>query len=105
MSAPDARQETRSMLESIDRWENEGGRGASHATTAASPLGMRMSALERTCGAASRDAGRHFRSSEHASWQERGLVKHIEQRFGLPPDDLGEHPTRERRQGSSPRRS
>jgi nucleotide-binding universal stress UspA family protein len=23
-------------------------------------------------------------SSEHANWQERGLVKHIEQRFGLP---------------------
>jgi nucleotide-binding universal stress UspA family protein len=25
-----------------------------------------------------------LRSSEHANWQERGLVKHIEQRFGLP---------------------
>jgi nucleotide-binding universal stress UspA family protein len=24
------------------------------------------------------------RSSEHANWQERGLVKHIEDRFGLP---------------------
>ena len=34
MSALDARQETRSMLESIDRWENEGGRHASQATTA-----------------------------------------------------------------------
>jgi nucleotide-binding universal stress UspA family protein len=25
-----------------------------------------------------------LRSPEHANWQERGLVKHIEQRFGLP---------------------
>jgi nucleotide-binding universal stress UspA family protein len=25
-----------------------------------------------------------LRSSQHANWQERGLVKHIEQRFGLP---------------------
>jgi nucleotide-binding universal stress UspA family protein len=25
-----------------------------------------------------------LRSSEHANWQERGLVEHIEQRFGLP---------------------
>jgi nucleotide-binding universal stress UspA family protein len=25
-----------------------------------------------------------LRSSEHANWQERGLVKHIEHRFGLP---------------------
>jgi nucleotide-binding universal stress UspA family protein len=25
-----------------------------------------------------------LRSAEHANWQERGLVKHIEQRFGLP---------------------
>jgi nucleotide-binding universal stress UspA family protein len=25
-----------------------------------------------------------LRSSEHANWQERGLVRHIEQRFGLP---------------------
>jgi nucleotide-binding universal stress UspA family protein len=25
-----------------------------------------------------------LRSSEHANWQERGLVKHLEQRFGLP---------------------
>ena len=36
-----------------------------------------------------------LRSSEHANWQERGLVKHIEQRFGLPLTtfavDLGGH--------------
>jgi nucleotide-binding universal stress UspA family protein len=25
-----------------------------------------------------------LRTSEHANWQERGIVKHIEQRFGLP---------------------
>jgi hypothetical protein len=25
-----------------------------------------------------------LRSSEHANWQEHGLVKHVEQRFGLP---------------------
>jgi nucleotide-binding universal stress UspA family protein len=25
-----------------------------------------------------------LRSAEHANWQERGLVKHLEQRFGLP---------------------
>jgi hypothetical protein len=25
-----------------------------------------------------------LRSSEHASWQERGLIKHIQNRFGLP---------------------
>jgi nucleotide-binding universal stress UspA family protein len=25
-----------------------------------------------------------LRSSQHANWQERGLVKHVEQRFGLP---------------------
>jgi nucleotide-binding universal stress UspA family protein len=25
-----------------------------------------------------------LRSSQHANWQERGLVKHLEQRFGLP---------------------
>jgi nucleotide-binding universal stress UspA family protein len=25
-----------------------------------------------------------LRSSQHANWQERGLVKHMEQRFGLP---------------------
>ena len=32
MSAPDAKQETRFMLNGIDRWENEGGRHASQAT-------------------------------------------------------------------------
>jgi hypothetical protein len=36
MAALDARQETRSMLESTDRWENEGGRHSSQATTATS---------------------------------------------------------------------
>lgn len=25
-----------------------------------------------------------LRSSEHANWQERGLIEHVEQRFGLP---------------------
>ena len=25
-----------------------------------------------------------LRSSEHANWQERGLIKHIQNRFGLP---------------------
>ncbi|MGH2745415.1 MAG: hypothetical protein ACREX8_02190, partial [Gammaproteobacteria bacterium] len=25
-----------------------------------------------------------LRSSEHANWQERGLIKHVRERFGLP---------------------
>jgi hypothetical protein len=25
-----------------------------------------------------------LRSSEHANWQERGLVEHVRERFGLP---------------------
>ena len=25
-----------------------------------------------------------LRSSEHANWQERGLIKHVQDRFGLP---------------------
>ena len=25
-----------------------------------------------------------LRSSEHANWQERGLVDHVKERFGLP---------------------
>ena len=33
MSAPEAKHETRCMLDDIDRWENEGGRPAPQATT------------------------------------------------------------------------
>jgi hypothetical protein len=25
-----------------------------------------------------------LRSTEHANWQERGLIEHVEERFGLP---------------------
>ena len=51
MAAPDARQETRYMLDSIDRWENEGGRHASQPTTAlriraAAPPPIRISGQE-----------------------------------------------------------
>lgn len=30
-----------------------------------------------------------LRSSEHANWQERGLIEHVEQRFGLPVTTYG----------------
>jgi hypothetical protein len=38
-----------------------------------------------------------LRSSEHANWQERGLIEHVSERFGLPVTsyaiDCGGHPS------------
>jgi hypothetical protein len=57
MAALAATHETRTMLEGIDRWENEGGRYPSQAPTGIPPRGMRVFGLDRTRSAAAQVAG------------------------------------------------
>jgi hypothetical protein len=70
MAAVDARHETRSMLDGIDRWENEGGRYASQTPTAAAPLAVPVSGAERMRAAASRvEEGQLLtRRRDHVGW-------------------------------------